>query len=208
MEPEKTAITVGKYEITIVDVRVHVLERYGRDDAESGCLLWTGPLDKDGYGLASVDSRSVRAHRLSYETRVGPIPEGLQLDHTCEVRSCIRPEHLEPVTNFENTVRRYIRRGMTREEAEKVAAEDLDRMAAVRDIWRYARAKAAESGIRKGSVVREGKTPRLWKVVGIHAPEIGAAVMVDIRPADKPTPRRVVRLTRLEVADAKPSAEA
>lgn len=45
------------------------------------------------------------AHRLAYEGLVGPIPEGLQIDHLCRVRNCVNPEHLEPVTSRENTMR-------------------------------------------------------------------------------------------------------
>jgi len=45
------------------------------------------------------------AHRLSYETEIGPIPEGLELDHLCRVRSCVNPLHLEPVTHQENVRR-------------------------------------------------------------------------------------------------------
>jgi hypothetical protein len=47
------------------------------------------------------------AHRFSYLKLVGPIPEGLQIDHLCRVRHCVNPDHLEPVTNKEN-----IRRGI------------------------------------------------------------------------------------------------
>lgn len=45
------------------------------------------------------------AHRLSYEAHVGPIPKRLLLDHTCRMRCCINPDHLEPVTVQENTLR-------------------------------------------------------------------------------------------------------
>lgn len=48
------------------------------------------------------------AHRIAYELVVGPIPEGLTLDHLCRVRRCVNPEHLEPVTMGEN-----LRRGMS-----------------------------------------------------------------------------------------------
>ena len=90
---------------------------------------------------------------------------------------------------------------IAREQAEKVAADALDQWAVHRDVSRYARAKAAESGIRKGSLVHEGRKPRLWKVVGLHPPQVGATIMVDIRPANSPTPCRIVKLSRLAVAE-------
>jgi hypothetical protein len=73
-----------------------------------GCWLWTGWIGDQGYGL--IDDRAysghvLRAHRVAYEMRIGPIPEGFQLDHLCRVRHCVRPDHLEVVTNRENTVR-------------------------------------------------------------------------------------------------------
>lgn len=49
------------------------------------------------------------AHRVAYELWVGPIPEGMELDHRCKVRACINPAHLEPVTHAEN-MRRLGRR--------------------------------------------------------------------------------------------------
>jgi hypothetical protein len=55
----------------------------------------------------TVSKRSRAAHRVSYETFVGPIPQGLQIDHLCRVRNCVNPQHLEPVTGVEN-----VRRGM------------------------------------------------------------------------------------------------
>lgn len=66
------------------------------------CWLWTGYRDRGGYGQFSVDGKQRKPHRVAYEWTVGPIPEGLQLDHLCRVRHCVRPDHLEPVTCAEN----------------------------------------------------------------------------------------------------------
>lgn len=72
-------------------------------EPNTGCWLWFGST-VNGYGTIRLDrSRQVvKAHRLMYEHAVGPIPEGLQLDHLCRVRCCVNPDHLEPVTQQEN----------------------------------------------------------------------------------------------------------
>lgn len=74
-------------------------------DTNGDCWLWLGHRTDKGYGRMSVDGRLVRVHRLAYEHFVGPIPNGLQIDHLCRNRACVKPSHLEPVTNRENTLR-------------------------------------------------------------------------------------------------------
>lgn len=84
---------------------------YRSEVTESGCREWMGKRDSAGYGqLNMAGHKAWLAHRLSYETFVGPIPEGLTIDHLCENPPCINPEHLEPVTNAENMRRRAERR--------------------------------------------------------------------------------------------------
>lgn len=68
------------------------------------CWIWTGALTK-GYGRFNIAGRSVPAHQVAYELEVGEIPAGLVLDHTCRNTACVRPSHLEPVTNQENILR-------------------------------------------------------------------------------------------------------
>ena len=75
-------------------------------DPNSGCWLWGGATDHEGYGTFRVKTRTVRAHRVAYEIFTGPIPGDLVIDHLCRVRCCVNPDHLEPVTFLEN-----IRRG-------------------------------------------------------------------------------------------------
>ena len=72
---------------------------------ESGCWIWTGFCNPKGYGQMMVNGRCCRAHRVSNEHFVGPIQDGLTLDHLCRVRSCINPDHLQPVSNKVNILR-------------------------------------------------------------------------------------------------------
>lgn len=73
---------------------------------ETPCLVSTLGKTRLGYTKISIHQVGYFTHRVVYELRVGPIPEGLELDHLCRVRHCANPEHLEPVTGREN-----IRRG-------------------------------------------------------------------------------------------------
>lgn len=70
-----------------------------------GCWVWSGTIGADGYGRIRVDGREHVAHRWGYETFVGPVPDGMQLDHLCRNRACVRFDHLEPVTAQENVLR-------------------------------------------------------------------------------------------------------
>jgi hypothetical protein len=68
---------------------------------EDGCWVFTGSKVSGRYGHLG-GSTSLRAHRITFEALVGPIPEGLELDHLCRKPACVRPEHLEPVSHAEN----------------------------------------------------------------------------------------------------------
>jgi hypothetical protein len=75
-------------------------------EPNSGCWLWTGADNGEGYGTISVPGkRGHKAHRFAYELFVGPIPDGLQIDHLCRVRCCVNPAHLEAVTQKVNVQR-------------------------------------------------------------------------------------------------------
>ena len=102
------------------DVMPRLMERV-MPEPMSGCWLWTGAVNNAGYGQLNVivnGKRTMRlAHRLTYSALVGPIGEGLALDHLCRVRGCCNPAHLEPVTGRENLLRSTLT--VTRRNADK-----------------------------------------------------------------------------------------
>lgn len=71
----------------------------------SSCWLWEASEKGRGYGGFWLDGKNHVAHKVSYETWVGSVPEGLELDHVCRNRDCVNPLHLEPVTRSENILR-------------------------------------------------------------------------------------------------------
>lgn len=79
-----------------------------RVDEETGCWEWRGArktarqYGSQPYGNFKANGRVRSAHRFIYETLVGPVPSGLELDHQCRNRLCCNPDHLEPVTHGEN----------------------------------------------------------------------------------------------------------
>jgi HNH endonuclease len=96
------------------DGRIPFAERYDRlafPEPNSGCFIWMGALNYNGYGKMGIGHssegtlRMQYAYIVAYEHFVGPVPEGLVLDHKCRMKCCVNPDHLEPVTYAENTRR-------------------------------------------------------------------------------------------------------
>jgi len=85
----------------MVATREFLAARYTVDS--SGCWLWTGTVNPvTGYSQAG---KRGYGHRMSYVEFVGPIPDGMTIDHLCRVRSCVNPDHLEAVSLRENILR-------------------------------------------------------------------------------------------------------
>lgn len=89
--------------------RVPLVERFfTHADQSSDCWLWLGSIKNSGYGMAYVGMREDgrqeyrTAHRVAYELSHGPIPSGMHVLHSCDVKRCVRPEHLRLGTQTEN----------------------------------------------------------------------------------------------------------
>ena len=74
-------------------------------DFSGSCWEWQGNRSRWGYGKVYFGRQHWRAHRLLYTWLVGPIPAGLVLDHLCRNPGCVRPDHLEVVTDAQNILR-------------------------------------------------------------------------------------------------------
>lgn len=88
-------------------VPMNPLTRYKID--EKGCWIWQGSETGTGYGGIKWNGKSTVAHRVVYTLVKGEIPNGLFLDHLCNVKKCVNPDHLEPVTHRENIQRAWNR---------------------------------------------------------------------------------------------------
>jgi hypothetical protein len=75
-------------------------------DPSTGCWLWLGAVNKDGYGKIKVDRKHLTAHRWSWVLHKGPIPDGAHVLHHCDVPGCVNPSHLFIGSNADNVADR------------------------------------------------------------------------------------------------------
>lgn len=157
-------------------------------EPNSGCWLWLGDININGYGRMYYKSGNHRkmAHRVVYESHFGPIPDGLELDHLCRTRSCVNPAHLEPVTKSVNakrglTPRLNAERGKIithcphgheytsentyiRENPKGWASRKCRTCARLRELERYAKLKAQDDfGRRRERKVPRYRDPEEWR---------------------------------------------
>lgn len=71
-------------------------------EPNTGCYIWVGALQSDGYGSFWVGEKTTKAHRFAFERAGGVLVDGMVLDHACRVRNCVNPAHLRQVTQREN----------------------------------------------------------------------------------------------------------
>lgn len=74
-------------------------------DGAGGCWLWTASTGSHGYGQTWDGNNVLLAHRVAHQLWIGPIPDGLVVDHLCNIKRCVNPAHLEAKTDRENVLR-------------------------------------------------------------------------------------------------------
>lgn len=129
------------------------------------CWIWTGRTsDKDGYGVVHKNGKNIRAHRFSYETYVGPIPEGMFVCHRCDTPACINPDHLFLGTCAENIADSVKKGRFTRGERHRNAKLTEQDVVHILKSGDSPNALAERYGVRPSTVfaVRARKT---WKYV-------------------------------------------
>jgi hypothetical protein len=130
-------------------------------DTDGPCWLWTGARNvQTGYGVIRVDGKLKYAHRYVWESLVGPIPDGLHIDHLCINRPCVNPDHLEPVSVTENNRRQRYRAGPPAENRKKthcLRGHPFDEENTHRrtDGGRRCRICSAESARRRGASAKD-----------------------------------------------------
>jgi hypothetical protein len=90
--------------MSVTDLTSRIKQRVTVEDRghDTPCWISNRAQTTNGYTKIWVDGYFLLTHRLAYQEFVGPIPDGLQIDHLCRQRACCNPDHLEPVTPQEN----------------------------------------------------------------------------------------------------------
>ena len=138
----------------------YVLAMHSSLPTATGCVLWAGAVAKSGYGNVCYRGRTTGAHRAAWELANGPIPTGLQICHSCDVRTCINIAHMRLGTARDNAADKVLRSRQARGETSGVAkltAEDV-RMIRSRPMSYRKMAAALGVGHRAVQDVLCGKT--------------------------------------------------
>ena len=132
-------------------VALRFLPKVDRSGGPTACWTFSGWKDRHGYGVIADPRHAwqvggapeVLAHRLAYEYFVGPIADGLVIDHLCRNTSCVNPSHLEPVTPRENTLRGFGPAATNARRQFCINGHPFDEQNTYRRVWRNGQIKRA-----------------------------------------------------------------
>jgi hypothetical protein len=127
----------------------------------SGCWIWPGSKDRDGYGLTKLDGKTARAPRVAYVLTYGPIPQGLEVLHRCDNPACCNPSHLFLGTQKNNYDDAKSKDRHSRGERNGCSKLNPAQVLAIRADRRRQIDVAADYGIRQ-STVSEIKQRHRW----------------------------------------------
>jgi hypothetical protein len=121
------------------------------------CWLWTATIDRLGYGKIWFNGRMVKAHRAAYELAYGPIPPGMEVDHTCHNRHCVNPGHLRLATRKQNMENRAGAqsnshsgvRGVTWDKAARKWRAQVKHGANIHYVGRFSTIEEADTAVRE-----------------------------------------------------------
>jgi hypothetical protein len=137
-------------------------------EPNTGCHLWTGWVNKQGYGQVfrriNGKGKTLLAHRVAYAEAHGGIPEGAQINHTCDTPLCVNPSHMYAGTQADN-IRDMIARGrkvQTSGETHGSTKLDWDKVRSIRKSLDTCTALARQYGVSKNQIscIRSG---RYWR---------------------------------------------
>jgi hypothetical protein len=131
-------------------------------DRDTGCWIWARYIDPSGYGKTGVaGGKTLWAHRLVYEEKVGPIPEGAHLHHTCKHRACVNPDHMELLSARAHAQKdRHLSMSMARQIRQRLAEGEKHE------------ALAEEFGVVR-TTIKDIEVYRTWREPTIRCPHCG-----------------------------------
>lgn len=129
---------------------------------ETGCLEWTRHIDRRGYGTLKHKQKHRFAHRMMWEYKFGPIPEGMNICHKCDNPKCLNPNHLFVGTTQDNVSDKMVKGRFKPVTGERNGCAKLtaDQIEAIRLDPRPQHVIAKDYGISQSNVslIKQGKT--------------------------------------------------